>query len=172
MNRSVFDKICEILDVARINYKVLDHHICRTSSESALARAERGFPCIGAKALLMRIERHSAVPIFGVMVLPGPSKLDSRAARNSIRETKRLRFATPEELQAICGVVPGALPPFGRRIFPQVERLYIDKGISSIETIGFNAAGLERSIILRTSDYLAVAQPDEILTIGSEAVAA
>jgi prolyl-tRNA editing enzyme YbaK/EbsC (Cys-tRNA(Pro) deacylase) len=158
MNNSAFQNICQLLDTNQVSYRVLDHPPCRTSEESALARSRAGAPeAIGAKALLCKLE---VIPHdeFCVVVLPGPARLDAQALKGLLA-VKRFRFATPEEMQAVCGVLPGCLPPFGPPVFPQIAQFVIDPSLFDYEYLGFNAANFERSIVLRSMDYLRAVKP-------------
>lgn len=58
-------------------------------------------------------------------------------------------------LLELTGLVPGAVPPFGRPVwaFP----LYIDEGLQKNARIAFNAGMLTRSLILSGTDYFLVA---------------
>jgi Ala-tRNA(Pro) deacylase len=162
MNTRAFESICRILDNNGVQYNLLSHGACRTSAESAAARAQAGFPnTIGAKALLLRMEFGNTVE-YCLAVLPGPAKLDSRALKNQIPSLKKFRFASVEEMLEICGVTPGAMPPFGHSVFPKVSRLLIDESLCDIRTIGFNVANLERSIVMSGADYVRVAEPTGI----------
>jgi prolyl-tRNA editing enzyme YbaK/EbsC (Cys-tRNA(Pro) deacylase) len=157
------------LDTNRVDYKLLSHAICRTSAESARARALAGFPnTVGAKALLLRAEFVESAE-YCLAVLPGNVRLDSRALNKCLASLKRFRFATVEEMFEICGVTPGAMPPFGNSVFPQIRRLFIDESLNDAEIVGFNAADLESSIVMRGGDYVRVAQPTAIFRFCREA---
>lgn len=165
-----FVRICRLLDACRSDYRVLSHSPCRTSAESAIARAEAGFPeAIGAKALLVKLNGPGNQTLelaarrpniwFDVFVLPGPSRLDSQAIKTLFTDIKKFRFATPEEMFERCGVVPGCMPPFAHNVFPQLNRLFVDESLARYEWVGFNAGSLERSIVVRSRDYFRAADP-------------
>lgn len=164
MNQQAFDKICETFKQANIEYNLIDHPPCRTSTESAETRAKAGFPnAVGAKALLLKWTLSGGRDEYNVLVLPGFAKLSSKKLKQLFPELKKFRFATSEELIKLCGVPSGAMPPFGNKIFPAVEKLFIDNSITQSETVGFNIANLEKSIIVQSSDYLKVADYNAIL---------
>jgi Ala-tRNA(Pro) deacylase len=179
-NKSVgdlFAQICKLLDDCRSDYHVLNHPPCRTSAESANARAHAGFPeAVGAKALLVKLNGTPNQDFesiedgghfwFDVFVLPGPSRLDSQAIKTLFTNVRRFRFATPEEMLERCGVVPGSMPPFAHSIFPQLNRLFVDESLARYDWLGFNAASLERSVVVRSSDYFRAANPAGILNFA------
>lgn len=105
---------------------------------------------MGGKALLMKVE-----DTLRLFVLSAALQLDSGAVKRYFG-VKRQRFATGEELAAL-GLVPGAVPPFGKPILP--FDLYVDRSIVANPRIAFNAGSLTVSIIMAVPDYLRVAQP-------------
>ena len=70
---------------------------------------------------------------------------------------KRTRFATPEELLKITGLVPGSIPPFGKPV--TVLELYVDPSLMKNERIAFNAGSLTDSIVMKVKDYNKLASP-------------
>jgi Ala-tRNA(Pro) deacylase len=169
MNEEAFQRIREILDAVDIRYEVFRHPVCRTSLESAAARAKAGFPeAIGAKALLCKMDFIGQPVEFNSFVLPGPSRIDSIALKSRLQGLKRFRFATPDEMFEQCRISPGYLPPFGKNVFSGVSRLYVDAKLLAYEYLGFNAASLEISIVLRSEDYFRVASPTAILPFATE----
>jgi prolyl-tRNA editing enzyme YbaK/EbsC (Cys-tRNA(Pro) deacylase) len=96
-------------------------------------------------------------------VLPADHKLDSGLIRREFN-LKKMRFATPEELLELTGLVPGCVPPFGPPILP--FELCLDSAITQNERIAFNAGSLTDSIILSMTDYLSVAQPSRVFAFS------
>ena len=145
---TVFIRITKLLYEHQVKYLIKDHLPTRTSEESALHRDE---PLkIGAKAMLLKIDTG-----FVMAVLPADKKIDS-ALLKKVLSSKSLRFATPEELKEITGLVPGSVPPFGALF--NIPML-VDKSLLEEEYVAFNAGSLEKSIKMKTSDYVKIAQP-------------
>jgi len=138
-----------LLTEAGVTFREVHHEPTRTSEESAKARGEE--LRIGGKALLMKGDDG-----FRLFVLPADRKLDSGAIRREFG-WKKMRFATPEELSELTGLVPGSVPPFGSPILP--FDLCLDQAVTQNPRIAFNAGSLTDSVILAMSDYLAVAKP-------------
>ena len=84
------------------------------------------------------------------VVLPGSRRVDNAKVR-AVLGTRTLRFATPEELLALTGCVPGAVPPFGNLFGLPV---LVDQALAVREEIAFNAGSNTRSIIMRCADFL------------------
>lgn len=139
----------------------LTHAPCRTSAESAAARGAAGMPdAVGAKALVT-----IGGTGFSMLVIPGPRRLDNARVRALIG---KFRFARPEEVaEATDGLEIGTIPPFGRPVFPKVDRLIVDEAIGVAPLIGFNAARLDRSVVMPGCDYLTIALPDVVALISA-----
>ena len=148
-DNSALDLIRQHLRDLSIDFREVHHAPTFTSEESAQARGED--LRIGGKALLMKTG-----DIFRLFVLSASLKADSAAIREKLG-VKKTRFATPDELKQLTGLVPGSVPPFGPPILP--FELYADPSITANEKIAFNAGSLEDSIILRVEDWLRAARP-------------
>lgn len=148
-----------LLNEAGVTYREVHHEPTRTSEESAKARGEE--LRIGGKALLMKGD-----DVFRLFVLPADRKLDSGAIRREFG-WKKLRFATPEELNELTGLVPGCVPPFGPPVLP--FELCLDQAVTLNPRIAFNAGSLTDSIILAMSDYLVVAKPSRVFAFSEPA---
>ncbi len=147
MAKSVFESIKRFLDENQVAYRTVHHEPTLTSEESAKARGEE--VRIGGKAIVLKVGE-----VFRLFVLSAALKIDSDAIKNHF-QTKSTRFANAEELLDFTGLVPGSVPPFGFPILP--FELYVDKSILRNEKIAFNAGSLTDSVVMRTSDYLKIA---------------
>ncbi len=150
MTEGILVRIRELLDAEGLAYRHVHHEPTYTSEQSAAARGES--IQIGGKALLMKVGDE-----FRLLVLSAALRLDSAAVRRHFG-VKRVRFASPEELMEMTGLVPGSVPPFGRPILP--FDLYVDESITRNERIAFNAGSLTDSIITSVEDYLRIARPE------------
>ena len=146
----VLDRIKGLLNSRSIPYREVHHQPTHTSEESAKARGED--ISIGGKAILMKVGEE-----YKLFVLSAALKIDSGKIKARFG-TRRLRFATPEELLDLTGLVPGSVPPFGRPVLP--FDLYLDSSITTNEKIAFNAGSLTTSIIMNCRDYLALVTPE------------
>lgn len=166
----ITQKIINFLDNEKIKYKRILHQECRTSQESSEARAQGGGGIvIGAKAILMKVDRKEVGTEFHVFVLPGEKQIDSKVLKKALKaqfnDFARFRFSTTNEMSEITGgLIPGTMPPFGKPIFENIAHLFIDSTLLEHEIIGFNAACLTQSLIISTQDYLKVAFPSKILS--------
>ncbi len=146
----ILDEIRNWLARENISFRELHHEPTRTSEESARVRGEE--LRVGGKALVIKVDAG-----FRLFVLSADRKLDAAAIRKH-SGAKKIRFATPEELQALTGLVPGSVPPFGPPILP--FPLYADESVFENDRIAFNAGSLTDSIIMPIADYRRLAKPE------------
>jgi Ala-tRNA(Pro) deacylase len=146
---TVFERLRAFLDENSAEYQVVSHAPTYTSEESAKARGED--LANGAKAILVKVDER-----FALFVLSAARRIDSKRVRTELG-AKRSRFASPEELLALTGLPPGAVPPFGKPLFDL--ELYADESIVERERVAFNAGSLTDSIIISAKTYLALARP-------------
>lgn len=131
------------LDERGVRYRLIEHRPVFTSEEAAQVR---GTPReAGAKALVLLAE---GKPVH--VVLPGHLRVDNAQLR-VILGTRTLRFATPEELLALTGCPPGAVPPFGNLFGLPV---LVDEALAEREEIAFNAGSNSISIAMAARDFL------------------
>jgi prolyl-tRNA editing enzyme YbaK/EbsC (Cys-tRNA(Pro) deacylase) len=150
MSIEILSLIRQALSEASITYREIHHPPTLTSAESAAARGEDLE--VGAKALLVKVDDR-----FAIFVLPADRQLDSAAVKRHMH-AKRIRFATPDELRELTGLVPGSLPPFGRPILP--FDLYADISVGAErDKVAFNAGSLTDSIVMSAADWDGFAQP-------------
>ncbi|MBK8267370.1 MAG: hypothetical protein IPK83_03325 [Planctomycetes bacterium] len=98
----ILNNIRRLLTENAVAFREVHHEPTRTSEESARARGESIE--IGGKALLMKLGDD-----FRLFVISAAKKLDSAALRDRFN-AKKARFATPDELKELTGLVPGCVP--------------------------------------------------------------
>lgn len=152
---NTLEQIRSLLLENGIHFREVHHEVTKTSEESAKARGESME--IGGKALILKVD-----DTFGIFVLSAAKQLDSAKLKLEMG-AKKTRFATPEELMEMTGLVPGSVPPFGAPILSLP--LFVDESIVQNKSIAFNAGSLTDSIIFSTEDYLRLTKP-KILTFS------
>ncbi len=144
------DRLIQFLREQGATIREVEHAPTFTSEESARARGEP-LGC-GAKALLLKTDEE-----FRLFVLPADRQLDSAGVKRTL-DLRRLRFASPEELLELTGLVPGSVPPFGEPLLP--FRLYADVEVGTrFPQLAFNAGSLTHSVIMPATDWERLAQP-------------
>jgi len=128
-------------------FRLIEHAPVFTSEEAARVR---GTPIeAGAKALVLLAEDR---PVH--VVLPGHRRVDNARLRGLLG-TRTLRFARPEELLALTGCAPGAVPPFGNLFGLPV---LVDEELIEREEIAFNAGSNTVSLVMRCDDFLRLSE--------------
>ncbi len=149
MAESVFERVEELLKRHGVAHDVLRHRPVFTSQEAADVR---GTPLAsGAKALVCKADDRMVM-----VVVPADRKLASKAARQA-KGWRKLRFATVEEVEALAGLAPGAIPPFGS-LFGLPT--FCDARLAENERINFNAGDHGISVSMAYADFLRVEQPE------------
>lgn len=119
-----------------------------TSAEAAQVRGSTLHS--GAKALILKGEE-----TFLMVVLPADLALDSSAVKKLLN-TKRMRFATKEEVLEMTGLTPGSIPPFGSLFnLPTI----CDDRLADNDRINFNAASHSDSMQMTYAEYVRYESP-------------
>jgi Ala-tRNA(Pro) deacylase len=139
----VSDRLTRWLEEAGVSFQRFEHEPVYTSDEAARVRGTLVEE--GAKALVVRAEDR-----YVHLVLPGHRKVDNSLLR-AILGTRKLRFATQDELRSLTGCAPGAVPPFGNLFGLPV---LVDEELARRERIAFNAGSNSFSIAMRADDFV------------------
>ena len=142
------DRLLARLREAGVPFSQREHAAVRTSEEAA---AVRGAPLhSGAKALVLK-----GGDRFLLAVLPADCALDSRALRTAVG-SRRIRFASRDELLDLTGLTPGAVPPFGSLFGLETV---CDPGLADNEQINFNAGSHRHSVQMSYAHWEAMERP-------------
>ncbi len=145
---TVFEKIKELLDEAKVSYEVIEHEPVHTSADAARVRGTD--LSNGAKALVMHGDRS---PLL--VVIPADKKASFKKLKSHLG-IKDLRMASPEEVEALTTLKVGSIPPVGKAInLPS----YFDRSFSDKDMVVFNAGALTTSITLAARDLIVVENP-------------
>ena len=88
-------------------------------------------------------------------VVPGDARVDLQAVKALMQGTY-VAFASSEIAERLAGSVTGTILPFS---FNPELGVVVDPSLLENEEIYFNAARLDRSMALKTRDYVTVAKP-------------
>ena len=146
-----YEDIINALKTNSVDYQEIDHDPIYTTQESSnitgLSLEE------GAKCLLLKTKDN-----FILVVLAGGNKLDSKKLKKALG-IKDIRFATPAEVKDKLGCIVGACYPLG-----SIASLatYLDKSLLSQPNISFSPGRHDKTIKLKTDDYLRIEKPQEL----------
>lgn len=146
-----FNRIISMLDIDHVVYHIIEHEPVYTSAQ---AESISGLDLSqGAKALLLKADA-----AFILAVLPGNRRLDLHRLKQFL-PAKRIRFATEKEVREIMHCELGACYPIGSFLN---LRTVLDPTLIENEMVAFNPGVNDRSIILRSQDYVKIASPEII----------
>lgn len=160
----VYTQLIELLEQHKVSYRLIDHEAeGRTELVSAIRgnRLEQA-----AKCLILMVKVGKKVTKYVLAVIPGDAKVDLQAVKALLQGTY-ISFASTEIAERLAGSVAGTVLPF--TFHPDLE-LIADPSLLENDELYFNAARLDCSMVLKTSDYLAVARPRLEQIVSSRAV--
>lgn len=146
MDETITERLTAFLRASDAAFTVMTHAPVRTSEEAARVR---GTPLEqGAKALVFHADDRTVL-----LVVPADRRIDTRAFKRAYG-VKNLRMVSADELHALTGLEPGAVPPFGA-LFGLPT--YVDERLLTLPRIAFNAGSRGTSVVLATADYARLA---------------
>lgn len=156
-NPATCNRLLAFLEEHDVKFTLSTHEVCRTSEESAAVRGATLDS--GAKTLLIKdctnnlVEQ--GVPFF--LVVMSASRRFSSKQFKKIIGARKIRFASPDELQNVTGCLPGAVPPFGSLFgIPS----WVDRSLTKQETINFNCGLRTASVRMQYADYQMIEHPN------------
>lgn len=153
MEPDAYARLIALLDGAGADYRLLAHSPeGRTEAVSAMRGNELG---AAAKCMVLMLKHGKRRTSFVLAVVPGDRRVSFAAVRE-LFGASYVSFAVPAMAEALAGSVAGTILPFS---FDQRLQLVVDPDLLEHDELFFNAARLERSVALATSDYLRLASP-------------
>jgi Ala-tRNA(Pro) deacylase len=148
-----YDRLITLLDGKGAAYRLIDHPPeGRTETVSAM----RGNTLAqAAKCVIVMVKLGKKVTRYVLAVVPGDRRVDL-AGLQRLLGGSYATFASRDVAERLAGSVSGTILPFAWH--PELE-LIVDPELAEQPELYFNAARLDRSIALATSDYLALAEP-------------
>ncbi len=153
MSEDMYVRLTTFLDEQKVPYRLIDHEPeGRTEIVSALRgnRLEQA-----AKCIILMVKVGKKVTRYVLAVVPGDARVDMQAVKALLQGTY-VAFASTDIAERLAGSVTGTVLPFSFN--PDLE-LIVHPALLENDEIYFNAARLDRSMVLKTSDYVMVAKP-------------
>ena len=147
------EQLRELLDKEGATYRLIEHEPEGRTEVIAKIRGNRIEQSINSMVLQVRLTRKEN--IYCLANVPGDCRVDFEGVR-SYFQADSVAFAKREKAQALTGCVIGAIPPFS---FHDQLHLLADPLIQQNEEVVFNAGRLDRSIMMKLSDYIRIAKP-------------
>ncbi len=148
-----YTRLIALLDQHGVQYRLIDH---APEGRTELVSAMRGNALSqAAKCIVLMVKIGKKITRYILVVIPGDAKVDLQAVKALMRGTY-VAFASPDIAEQLAGSVTGTILPFSFN--PQLE-LLVDPSLLEHNELYFNAARLDRSLVLKTSDYIALTKP-------------
>ncbi len=148
-----YKKLIKFLDKNKAQYRLIDHKPEGRTEIVSPMRGNEVSQAAKCMVIMVKIGKKNTKYILGV--IPGDEKIDLDAVKELFGGTY-VSFATPQIAEDLAGSVAGTILPFS---FNSELELLVDPKLLENEEIFFNAARLDRSMALKTSDYKKIAKP-------------
>ncbi len=153
VTEDTYTQLIAFLDQQGAQYRLIDHapegrtEVVSPLRGNALSQA--------AKCIILMVKIGKKITRHVLCVVPGDARLDLAAVKELLGATY-VSFAAPEIAERLAGSVAGTILPFA--LHPDLE-LVVDPALLEQDELYFNAARLDRSMVLPTRDYVTLARP-------------
>ncbi|MFE9022847.1 YbaK/EbsC family protein [Streptomyces sp. NPDC007808] len=148
-----YDHLISLLDSCHVDYRLLDH---APEGATEAVCALRGHPASeAAKCIVLRVKVDRRTTRHVLAVVPGDRRVDLDAVR-TLFAARYVGFNDPATAERLARAVPGTVLPFS--FDPELE-LVADPDVVAQPRLYFNAARLDRSLLISGADYARSAQP-------------
>ena len=148
-----YTRLIAFLNRHEVPYRLIDH--------AAEGRTELVSPMRGnalsqaAKCIVLMVKMGKKITRYILAVVPGDTMVDFQAVKALLGSTY-VTFASPDIAEQLAGSVAGTILPFS---FNEELEMVVDPSLLKNDEMYFNAARLDRSMVLSTHDYISVAKP-------------
>ncbi len=148
-----YEHLISLLDAASVDHHVIDHAPEGTTDKVC---ALRGHPASqAAKCIVLRVKVDRRTTRHVLAVVPGDRRVDLGAVRK-LFDARYVGFSDAETAERLARAVPGTVLPFS--FDPDLE-VIADPDVVAQPRLYFNAARLDRSLVVSGADYERVARP-------------
>ncbi|MFG2945886.1 YbaK/EbsC family protein [Streptomyces adustus] len=152
-SHDTYDRLIALLDTARVGYRLIDHE---PEGGTEAVCALRGHPASeAAKCIVLRVKVDRRTTRHVLAVVPGDRRVDLDAVRE-LFGARYAGFSDAETAERLARSVPGTVLPFA---FDPGLELVADPDVVARPRLYFNAARLDRSLVISGEDYARLAEP-------------
>src|SRR5437868_5962768 len=145
--QDTYTHLITFLDQREVQYQLIDH---APEGRTELVSPMRGNTLAqAAKCIILMIKIGKKVTRYVLAVVPGNARVDMNAVKGLLQGTYA-SFASKDIAERLAGSVAGTVLPFSFN--PELE-LMVDPSLLDNDDIYFNAARLDRSMVLKATDY-------------------
>jgi Ala-tRNA(Pro) deacylase len=149
----IHEQLRSLLDREGASYRVIEHEPEGRTEVIAKIRGNKIQQSI--KSMVLQVRLKPKENIYCLANVPGDCRVDFEGVKNHF-QADSVAFAQKEKAQELTGCIIGAIPPFS---FNEQLILLADPLIQENEEVVFNAGRLDRSILMKLSDYIRIARP-------------
>lgn len=142
-------EVYEFLQAQGVTYEVTEHKAVYNMDE--LAEVELPYPEADAKNLFVRDDKKSS---YYLITVRGSKRVDLQEFRKSYG-TRRLSFASAEDLERLLGLFPGSVTPLG--LLNNAEKnvkLFLDSDFGEDDLIGVHPNENTATVWLKAGDLV------------------
>ncbi|MFH9003132.1 YbaK/EbsC family protein [Streptomyces afghaniensis] len=148
-----YHHLISLLDSASVDYRLIDHE---PEGATEAVCALRGHPASeAAKCIVLRVKVDRRTTRHVLAVVPGDRLVDLAAVR-TLFAARYAGFSDAETAERLARAVPGTVLPFS---FDPGLELVADPDVVARPRLYFNAARLDRSLLISGADYERLAKP-------------
>ena len=148
-----YTRLIAFLDENDVPYRLIDHP---EEGRTELVSPMRGNELSqAAKCIVLMVKIGKKITRYILAVIPGDTMVDFQAVK-SMFEGTYVAFASSDVAERLAGSVAGTILPFS---FNEELELVVDPVLLENDEIYFNAARLDRSMVLNVQDYVGLARP-------------
>jgi Ala-tRNA(Pro) deacylase len=149
----IHEQLRTLLDREGAMYRIIEHQPEGRTEVIAKIRGNLIEQSIKSMVLQVRLTRKEN--IYCLANIPGNCRVDFNGVKKYFNADS-VAFAKPEKAQELTGCVIGSIPPFS---FKDQLQLLADPLIQENNEVVFNAGRLDRSIMMKLTDYIRIAKP-------------
>lgn len=142
-------EVYEFLQAQGVTYEVTEHKAVYNMDE--LAEVELPYPEADAKNLFVRDDKKSS---YYLITVRGSKRVDLQEFRK-VYGTRRLSFASAEDLERLLGLFPGSVTPLG--LLNNAEKnvkLFLDSDFGEDDLIGVHPNENTATVWLKAGDLV------------------
>ena len=142
-------EVYEFLQAQGVTYEVTEHKAVYNMDE--LAEVELPYPEADAKNLFVRDDKKSS---YYLITVRGSKRVDLQEFRK-VYGTRRLSFASAEDLERLLGLFPGSVTPLG--LLNNTEKnvkLFLDSDFTDDDLIGVHPNENTATVWLKAGDLV------------------
>lgn len=148
-----YAQLIALLDQHGAHYRLIDH--LPEGRTDVVSQLRGNAVEQAAKCIVLMVKLGKKITKYILAVVPGNARIDLDAVKSLVKGTY-VAFASPLVAEKLTGCVSGTILPIS---FNSELLLIVDPAVLQQDELYFNAARLDRSVVLRAADYASLTQP-------------